>query len=31
MRASATAELVFENVKVPVENRVGPEGGAVIW
>jgi len=30
MRASATAELVFENVKVPVENRVGPEGGAVI-
>jgi isovaleryl-CoA dehydrogenase len=30
MRASNTAELVFEDVMVPVENRVGEEGGAVI-
>lgn len=30
MRASSTAELVFENVKVPVENLVGREGGAVL-
>jgi len=30
MRASNTAELVFENVKVPAENLVGNEGGAVI-
>lgn len=30
MRASNTAELVFENVKVPVENLVGREGGAVL-
>ncbi len=28
MRASTTAELVFENCKVPVENRVGEEGAA---
>ncbi|TMW56251.1 hypothetical protein Poli38472_008899 [Pythium oligandrum] len=30
MRASNTAELVFENCKVPVENIVGKEGGAVL-
>ncbi|KAJ0405668.1 hypothetical protein ATCC90586_004471 [Pythium insidiosum] len=30
MRASNTAELVFENCKVPVENLVGKEGGAVL-
>uniref|UniRef100_A0A7S3GG02 Isobutyryl-CoA dehydrogenase, mitochondrial n=1 Tax=Palpitomonas bilix TaxID=652834 RepID=A0A7S3GG02_9EUKA len=30
MRASYTAELVFDNVKVPVENRVGEEGDAVL-
>jgi len=30
MRASMTAELVFEDVKVPIENMVGPEGGATI-
>ncbi|KAJ8515810.1 hypothetical protein ON010_g18512 [Phytophthora cinnamomi] len=30
MRASNTAELVFENCKVPVENIVGSEGGAVL-
>ena len=29
MRASSTAELVFENVRVPVANRVGGEGSAV--
>jgi isovaleryl-CoA dehydrogenase len=29
MRASTTAELVFEDVFVPDENRVGEEGGAV--
>eukprot|EP00341_Mesodinium_pulex_P009534 CAMPEP_0116991192 /NCGR_PEP_ID=MMETSP0467-20121206/65981_1 /TAXON_ID=283647 /ORGANISM="Mesodinium pulex, Strain SPMC105" /LENGTH=398 /DNA_ID=CAMNT_0004688207 /DNA_START=27 /DNA_END=1223 /DNA_ORIENTATION=+ len=28
MRASNTAELVFDNVKVPVENLVAKEGGA---
>jgi alkylation response protein AidB-like acyl-CoA dehydrogenase len=26
MRVSPTQELIFENVKVPAENRVGPEG-----
>ncbi|TYZ64362.1 hypothetical protein PybrP1_000274 [[Pythium] brassicae (nom. inval.)] len=30
MRASNTAELVFENVKVPAENLIGREGGAVL-
>lgn len=30
MRASNTAELVFDNVKVPVENIVGTVGGAAI-
>lgn len=30
MRASATAELVFEDVMVPAENLVGEEGGAVL-
>ncbi|GMF17570.1 unnamed protein product [Phytophthora fragariaefolia] len=30
MRASNTAELVFENCKVPAENIVGSEGGAVL-
>lgn len=30
MRASCTAELVFEDVKVPVENIVGEVGGAGI-
>jgi isovaleryl-CoA dehydrogenase len=30
MRASMTAELVFDNVKVPVENVVGEEGGATL-
>lgn len=30
MRASNTAELVFENCKVPVENLVGSEGSAVL-
>lgn len=30
MRASGTAELVFDNVPVPVENRIGEEGGATI-
>ncbi|KUF99541.1 Sedoheptulokinase [Phytophthora nicotianae] len=30
MRASNTAELVFENCKVPVENIVGTEGSAVL-
>ena len=29
MRASTTAELVFEDVRVPVANRVGDEGSAV--
>jgi isovaleryl-CoA dehydrogenase len=29
MRASTTAELVFEDVRVPVANRVGEEGSAV--
>lgn len=29
MRASNTAELVFENCKVPVENRVGEEGDSI--
>ena len=29
MRASTTAELVFEDVRVPVENLVGEPGGAV--
>ena len=28
MRASGTAELVFEDVPVPVENLVGKEGEA---
>ena len=30
MRASMTAELVFDDVKVPVENLVGQEGGAAL-
>jgi isovaleryl-CoA dehydrogenase len=30
MRASNTAELVFDNCKVPVENIIGKEGGAVL-
>lgn len=30
MRASTTAELVFEDCEVPVENRVGEEGDATI-
>ena len=30
MRASTTAELVFEDCRVPVANRVGQEGGAVL-
>ncbi|MBL4819008.1 MAG: acyl-CoA dehydrogenase family protein [Deltaproteobacteria bacterium] len=29
MRASSTAELVFENAKVPVENLVGEEGDSI--
>lgn len=29
MRASPTGELVFANVKVPVANRVGDEGGSI--
>merc|ERR1711871_657308 len=29
MRASGTAELVFENVRVPKSNLVGEEGGAI--
>ena len=29
-RASDTAELVFEDVRVPVENRIGPEGSGFI-
>jgi len=29
MRASSTAELVFENAKVPVENLVGKEGDSI--
>jgi len=30
MRASGTAELVFEDCVVPAENRVGPEGAAMV-
>jgi isovaleryl-CoA dehydrogenase len=30
MRASFTAELVFEGVRVPVENRLGPEGSGAL-
>uniref|UniRef100_A0A7S4BBN7 Isovaleryl-CoA dehydrogenase n=1 Tax=Chrysotila carterae TaxID=13221 RepID=A0A7S4BBN7_CHRCT len=30
MRASPTAELVFDNVAVPAENLVGKEGGATV-
>ncbi len=30
MRASTTAELVFEDCEVPEENRVGPEGSAAL-
>jgi alkylation response protein AidB-like acyl-CoA dehydrogenase len=30
MRVSPTQELIFENVKVPVENRLGPEGEGFI-
>ena len=30
MRASTTAELVFENCRVPAENRVGEEGTAAL-
>lgn len=30
MRASMTAELVFDNVNVPAENLVGAEGGATV-
>jgi isovaleryl-CoA dehydrogenase len=29
MRASPTGELIFENTKVPVENRIGNEGDSV--
>ncbi|MGK5090231.1 acyl-CoA dehydrogenase family protein [Bdellovibrionota bacterium FG-2] len=29
MRASPTGELVFENCKVPLENRVGEEGSSI--
>jgi isovaleryl-CoA dehydrogenase len=29
MRASPTGELVFENAKVPLENRVGEEGDSI--
>lgn len=29
MRASPTGELIFENVKIPVENIVGERGGAI--
>lgn len=29
MRASTTAELVFDNCRVPAENLVGPEGNAL--
>ena len=30
MRASSTAELVFENCRIPVANRVGEEGQALL-
>ena len=30
MRGSTMAELFFDNVKVPVENRIGEEGGGVM-
>lgn len=30
MRSSPTAELVFDNVEVPVENRLGEEGDSLI-
>jgi isovaleryl-CoA dehydrogenase len=30
MRASFTAELVFDGVRVPVENRLGPEGAGTL-
>jgi isovaleryl-CoA dehydrogenase len=30
MRASPTSSLVFEDMEVPEENRVGPEGGALV-
>lgn len=30
MRSSGTAELVFEDVEIPAENRIGEEGGAAI-
>lgn len=30
MRASATAELVFENVEIPLANVVGEEGDAML-
>jgi isovaleryl-CoA dehydrogenase len=29
MRASPTGELIFENAKVPVENRIGEEGDSI--
>ncbi|MCA9562638.1 MAG: acyl-CoA dehydrogenase family protein [Myxococcales bacterium] len=29
-RASDTAELAFDNVRVPVENRIGPEGSGFL-
>jgi isovaleryl-CoA dehydrogenase len=29
MRASSTAEMVLEDVKIPLKNRVGDEGGSV--
>ena len=30
MRASGTAELVFDNVPVPIANRIGEEGQATL-
>lgn len=30
LRASHTAEVHFDNVRVPVDNRLGPEGGAFL-
>lgn len=29
MRASPTGELIFENAKIPIENRVGEEGDSI--
>jgi hypothetical protein len=30
MRQSPTAQLIFEDCRVPVENRIGEEGGAMV-